>query len=296
MHLLVFWKPSSLDLEVSIPVTQHLKCNLQWWLNPVNTIKGKSLQPIHTDVTITIDASQWGLGGHLGRHYFRGQWSDSQQRLHINCVELEAVFLTLKHFLLLVKDKNVLIRCDNTSVVQHISKQGEQNLLNCATEHGIYGTCHSKQHSFEGCSHIGGSEQTCRPVEQEKCYGNKMVSPQVILYQIFQTWGFPLINLFALAENCQIQIFLMDSTSRSFNTICPVNFMGKMFRYAYPPIYLIPKVLPNITQFHCQIILIAPRWFCRHWFKQLLQLLVACPRKLLTGQTNCFKTKHSYIT
>ena len=70
---------------------------------------------------------EMGLGGHLGRHYFQGKWSESQQRLHINCLKLEAVFLTLKHFLFLVKDNHVLIKYDNTSVVQQISKQGGTN-------------------------------------------------------------------------------------------------------------------------------------------------------------------------
>ena len=83
----------------------------------------------------------------------------------------------------------------------------EQNLLNCATEHGIYGTCHSKQHSFEGCSHIGGSEQTCRPFEQEKCYGNKMVSPQVSFIPNISDLGVSINKPIALSENCQIQIF-----------------------------------------------------------------------------------------
>ena len=40
LHLLAFWRPSSQDLEVSIPVTQHLKYHLQGWLNPLNTMKG----------------------------------------------------------------------------------------------------------------------------------------------------------------------------------------------------------------------------------------------------------------
>ena len=43
LHLLCFWKPSSLDLETRIPVTQHLKSHLQWWLNSVNTMRGRSL-------------------------------------------------------------------------------------------------------------------------------------------------------------------------------------------------------------------------------------------------------------
>ena len=72
LHLLAFWRPSSLDLEVSIPVTQHLKCHLQWWLNPLNTMKGRPLQPIHKGVTITTDQQmlQNVARGALGKKIF----------------------------------------------------------------------------------------------------------------------------------------------------------------------------------------------------------------------------------
>ena len=60
LHLLCFWKPSSLDLEIRIPVTQHLKSHLQWWLTSVNTMRGRSLHQQQTNITITTDASKIG--------------------------------------------------------------------------------------------------------------------------------------------------------------------------------------------------------------------------------------------
>ena len=53
-----------------------------------------------------------------------------------------------------------------------------------------------------------------------------------------------------------------------------------MEAYAFPPIALIPKVLQHMKKFHCQLILIAPQWPRRHWYTDLLQMLVACPRQL----------------
>ena len=124
--------------------------------------------------------------------------------------------------------------------------------------------CHS-QHQFEGCSHIEGLERTCRQVEQEKGYGNRMVTQKVSCTSIISDLGVSInIPVCLSRESWDSDFLLMDSTSRSFSTGCPVNFMGKMFGYAYPPICLIPKVLQHITQFQCQIILIAPRWPRRH--------------------------------
>ena len=43
LHLLSFWKPSSMRLETEIPVTQHLRSHLKWWLDIANITKGRSL-------------------------------------------------------------------------------------------------------------------------------------------------------------------------------------------------------------------------------------------------------------
>ena len=64
------------------------------------------------------------LRGSCGQNFIQGLWSDDQQKLHINLLELEAVFLTIKHFLPILRNKNVLIRSDSTKVVQYINKQG----------------------------------------------------------------------------------------------------------------------------------------------------------------------------
>ena len=57
LHLLHFWKPVSRDLEAKIPSSQHLKEHLNWWLQPVNMHKGRSLQPVQANLTIATDAS-----------------------------------------------------------------------------------------------------------------------------------------------------------------------------------------------------------------------------------------------
>mgnify|MGYP003692492213 CR=1 FL=1 len=132
LHLLSFWKPSFLDLEKIIPITQHLIQHLQWWLHSVNISRGRSLQLEETGVTITTDASFTGYGGHLNNQIVQGKWDKRHKYHHINCIEMEAVFLSLKHFQKQIQNKTVLIRCDNTTVVQYINKQeGTKSPLLC---------------------------------------------------------------------------------------------------------------------------------------------------------------------
>ncbi len=61
------------------------------------------------------------LGGiHEGR-IVNGRWGQHLTNLHINNLEMLAVFMTLKHFLHFLKGHHVLVRTDNTTVVAYIN-------------------------------------------------------------------------------------------------------------------------------------------------------------------------------
>jgi hypothetical protein len=59
----------------------------------------------------------------MGNQVFQGTWSSNQSKLHINWLELKAVYLTVNHFLSQIKNQAVLIRSDNTTVVQDIFRR-----------------------------------------------------------------------------------------------------------------------------------------------------------------------------
>ena len=282
LHLLCFWKPSSQDLQALIPVTQHLKSHLQWWLVSANTMKGRSLHQAQTNITMTTEASMYGYGGHLGNHFIQGTWSETQQKLHINYLELEAVFLTLKHFLPLLKNQNVLVRCDNTTVVQYINKQGgTKSPQLCYRTWDLWKFAIQNNIHIRAAHILGVQNVWADQLSRNRILPTEWTLHKSVVQKIFQLWGYPLIDLFASVQNRQIQIFCswvphphalaLDALSISWE---------KMFAYAYPPICLIPKVLQHMAQFHCQIILIAPKWPRRHWYTDLLQFLIACPRRL----------------
>ena len=51
-------------------------------------------------------------------------WAPQLRFTHINCLELLAVSLALRHFLPLIRGHHVLVRSDNTTVVAYINRQG----------------------------------------------------------------------------------------------------------------------------------------------------------------------------
>ena len=282
LHLLSFWKPSSQDLEKIIPITQHLIQHLQWWLHSVNISRGRSLQLEEAGVTITTDASLTGYGGHLNNQIVQGKWDKRHKHLHINCLEMEAVFLSLKHFQKQIQNKTVLIRCDNTTVVQYINKQGgTKSPRLCYQTWELWNWAIDQNIKLKAAHIAGKSNILADQLSRVKIRQTEWMLKKEIVQKIFQMWGHPLIDMFASIHNRQTQIFCTWFPHNQAYALDALTIPWEgMFLYAYPPICLIPKVLQHIRQYNCQVILIAPCWPRRPWYTELLQLLISIPKSL----------------
>ena len=76
--------------------TKILAPTLKWWLQEDNILTGLPLHPINHALQIFTDASTEGWGSHLNERTARGAWSLPESKLHINYLELKAVFLVFK--------------------------------------------------------------------------------------------------------------------------------------------------------------------------------------------------------
>ena len=112
------------SLEKVIPVPRSLHTHLRWWLEESNVLPGQQLDPLKHALQIFTDASKVGWGAHLNKLTARGTWSLPESRLHINHLELKAVFLALKELQHLCSNNIVLVAIDNTTVVVYINKEG----------------------------------------------------------------------------------------------------------------------------------------------------------------------------
>ena len=282
LHLLHWWKPVSRDLEALIPSSQHLSEHLIWWLQEANIAKGRSLSQNHINKVIATDASNQGWGGNLGHQIVQGSWSNAEKQLHINCLELEAVVLTVRKFLPQLVNQSVLIRSDSSTVIQYINRQGgTRSPQLCYKTWELWQLAIKNNINLKG-AHIAGSlnilpDQLSRIVIRP----TEWTLNDAVLHKIFHIWGEPMIDLFASFHNKKMDIFCtwdhhpqalaVDAFSMSWN---------QMFAVAFPPICLIPKVLQNMRLGQCQVILIAPQWPRRHWYPDLLEMCIANPIKL----------------
>ena len=282
LHLLHFWRPVSRKWEAKIPISQHLIDHLKWWLQPVNTQKGRSLLHIQANVTIATDASTRGWGGVLNKQYVQGTWSQEQKKLHINCLELEAVLLTMKHFLPQLRGQNVLIRSDNTTVIQFLIREGgTRSPQLCYKTWEIYKLAIQNSIGLKA-AHIAGKMNIIPDqLSRVRIRQTEWELNDAILDHIFKIWDKTFIDLFASFQNRKMRMFCTwDPHPEALAMDALTISWEGMFAYAFPPICLIPRVLEHMKQFRCRLILIAPQWPRRHWYTTLLQMCVAEPIRL----------------
>ena len=89
--------------------------------SPVDGVRFGTPAP---DLHLYSDASSSGWGAHLLDQNVSGVWSDQEELLHINLLEMKALFLGLQAFQEDVSGRHVTAMCDNSTVVAYVNKQG----------------------------------------------------------------------------------------------------------------------------------------------------------------------------
>lgn len=107
--------------EMSIP--SSIEKDLNWWLSTIPLVKNP-IRRFSFQLEIFSDASLTGWGAHCNNKNAHGFWTQSEQKLNINRLELIAAFLALKSFAQEYKDCEILLRVDNTTAIAYINRMG----------------------------------------------------------------------------------------------------------------------------------------------------------------------------
>ena len=210
IYLLYFWRPHIDGLHFKIPVFPILATHLMWWQQERNIFRGVPLQGYPHNKVLWTDASKWGWGAHLGTHQVAGQWPKELINHHINWLEMRAVWNALIEFQEEIQGENLLIRCDNATVVAYINKQGgTKSIPLCLLLWDIMQWC-LKHNIHIHAAHIPG-KKNC--LADKLSRGQKLVrltewalKPSIVQH-IFQIMGTPNIDLFATRANSQLPVF-----------------------------------------------------------------------------------------
>ncbi|MES9880852.1 MAG: reverse transcriptase domain-containing protein [Sedimenticola sp.] len=241
------------------------------------------LHPVPPELELYTDASLSGWGAHLGDHVISGKWSASWRQKHINMLELRAVYLALRHFAPFMEARRVLIATDNTTVAAYINKEGgtrSRDLFLLTMR--ILQLCAGSSISLCARYIPGKLNVLADSLSREGriIHTEWMLHPHV-LREVFRHWGTPCLDLFATRLNRQLVDFVSPVPDpRAWATDALSLSWEGMFAYAFPPFPLIARVLHNVRQKSCTILLIAPMWTGQPWFDSLLSLLVDIPLRL----------------
>ena len=279
-HLKNNWRvPES--LEKVIPVPKSLHPHLRWWLEESNVLLGQPLHPLKHALQMFTDASKEGWGAHLDEHTARGSWSLPESKLHINHLELKAVFLALKEFRTLCYNKTVLIATDNTTVVAYINKEGGMKSGSlCALLWRILSWCTRQQITLRA-RHIPSRLNVI--ADKLSRLGQTIQTEWSLHPEVFQAvctrWHQPQVDLFATRFNNKLpqfvspvpdpQAWAVDALSLSWEDLDP---------YAFPSAAILGKVVEKLQDYPCnRIILIAPGWPNMPWFWDLVAMSSQVP-------------------
>ena len=123
-HLKSQWSPESDPPSLPVALPEEARRDLSWWMVRDHLLVGVRFGTPAPDLHLYSDASSSGWGAHLLDQNVSGVWSAQEKLLHINLLEMKALFLALQAFQEVVAGHHVTAMCDNSTVVAYVNKQG----------------------------------------------------------------------------------------------------------------------------------------------------------------------------
>jgi ribonuclease HI len=126
-----------------------------------------------------------------------GTWSTQESSLHINCLELKAIIHALHTWIHYIKEQQIMIATDNTSVVSYINKQGgthSRTLLTLTHELLLWVNTHKitlRSRHIPGRFNVIADRLSRRMAT--KSYD-----------RVFSNWGISTVDMFATFHNAQL--------------------------------------------------------------------------------------------
>ena len=212
--------------------------------------------PIKHALQIFTDVSKEGWGAHLNDHTARGSWSLPESKLHINYLELKAVFLALKEFQDLCPNiKRVLVATDNTTVVSYINKEaGMRSGPLCALLWRILTWCTRKQVTLKA-RHLPGRLNVV--TDKLSRLGQIIQTEWSLLPEVFQAicsrWHWPQMDLFGTRFNNKLPLFVSLVPDPLSTAVDALSLPWEdLDTYAFPPAAILGKVVEKLQDSPCK--------------------------------------------
>ena len=266
------------DYDQIMSIPKYLKSDLLWWKNVI-PLAFNPIKQSRYKITIYTDASTTGWGAVCKGVKTHGLWSESERRIHINFLELLAMFLALKCFASNQRNCEILLRVDNTTAISYINKMGGiqyPKFNKLARQIWQWG---EQRNIWLFASYIASKDN----IEADKESRINNIDTEWELNEhafnsIIKQFGVPKIDLFATRINNKCNTFCSwhrdpDAFAIDAFTISWSNW----FFYAFPPFALILKTLRKIITDEAKGLVVVPNWPTQPWYPIFTSLCTEKP-------------------
>lgn len=270
------------DLFRSVTVTRACTAALRHWRSADFYAQGTPLGTVMLRKVVTTDASLTGWGATQEGRTVNGVWPNTLRSAHINYLELMTIWKALNHFLPRLRGHHVLVRCDNTTAVAYINRQGG---LRSSKLHALA----QKLLVWSGrfflslrATHVPGILNRGADLlsRGNPLYGDWRLHPQIVGL-IWMRFGQAAVDLFASRENSHCHMFFsLRDADAPLGVDALAHPWPEVLLYAFPPLCLIIPTLARVRERGLSLILIAPRWPKAPWLAEIIPLLYAQPWRL----------------
>ena len=261
-----------------VALSDEARDSLKWWCDSSNLVAGVPVMRLKETVTVHTDASLTGWGVSCDEWRMSGVWSEDEQKLHINVLEMIAVEIALRNNVNFFTGQRVCFMIDNLSVVYYVNKQGgtrSPQLLKIAERVLLFA-------ESIGCEifavHVKGELNVLADMlsRREIVLKNEWrlgVEAFEWLCEM-SPWGKPTIDLFANKLNHQLSRYVSPCRDSAAVAIDALNCVWpEEVSYAFPPTTILDRVLVKILREKPRaLVLVAPWWPTTAWFPTLLSL------------------------
>ena len=250
-HLKSQWSPESDPPSLPVALPEEARRDLSWWMVRDHLLVGVRFGTPAPDLHLYSDASSSGWGAHLLDQNVSGVWSAQEKLLHINLLEMKALFLALQVFQEDVAGHHVTAMCDNSTVVAYINKQGgtvsrplcllTSRLLRWTESFDV----HLEARYLPGESNVLADVLSRRG----QVVGTEWSLHPQVARALLRTWGNPSIDLFATCLNAKLPLYcsLVPDPQAVFEDAFRHPW-DDLDLYAFPPFALVGRVIARVQQ------------------------------------------------